>query len=911
MTDSPEAIAVIGVACRLPGAADAEQFWDNLVAGAESVRFGTLSEQAALGVPQDELSDPRFVPVSAVMAAPEYFDAGFFAMPTEEARHLNPQHRVFLELAHTALEDGGYDPTCRRQVIGVYAASGEDAYRSRRADGGPAPTGQVASLASSKLELCGPSLTLSGPGATSLATVHLACQALRHGQCDMALAGGVNIDLPPGRGYVYAEEDGRPRDGHCRAFDLRASGAVPGSGAAVILLKRLSDALADGDQIRAVVIGSAVNHDGAGKANSDALRREGRAAAIARALSVAEVDPLTIGYVEAHGTGMPLDDSIEIAALSAAYGGGPWDAAWCGIGTVKTNIGDLGPAAGIAGLVKAVLALENRLIPASLNYQTPNPQIDFAASPFYVNSALCAWTPAAHSRRAGVNSFAPDGTNAHVLLEEAPTPRRPRRGRRAVYLLQLSARTPTALAAVAGRLSAHLKATSARPEEQLELADVAYTLRTGRRELPQRMAVVATDPDDAAAALAGGGRAMTETVVAKAQVGFMFPGTGGQYAGMGAQLHGAEPAFRGALDQCCDLVLAEAGADLRAAMLGTGQTAEDELRRPGCAQAAVFAVGYALARQWLSWGIAPTAMIGDGIGEYVAATIAGVFTLPDAVRAVIACGRLAPGTSPEGAAELQQILTAVRRRAPELPFLSSLTGDWITSAEATDPAYWAAQAREATRVPGALSELLREEGWLLVQCGPGRVLCDLARLQRAGDVLAVPSLPVRGDRTQALEVLYAAAGHLWVSGAQLDRESFGPHGCPVRLPTYPWERERFWVEPPPVPFRRQSRSQSQEEEEAGAGPGPGAVTGTGYVAPRSALEEAIAGIWAEELALDRVSMTDNFFELGGDSISGVRVLERMRQEAGLRLSIRNLLESESVSDALAMARQADDPDPAP
>jgi phthiocerol/phenolphthiocerol synthesis type-I polyketide synthase E len=927
-----DSIAVIGAACRLPGAADCGQFWDNLVAGTESVRRGTLAEQA-----------------------PEYFDAGFFAMSAEEARRRDPQQRVLLELAHTALEDGGCDPGYRRSVIGVYAASGEDAYRWRHVQDGPVWPGQASDLISWKLDLRGPGLTLSGPGASSLAAVHLACQALRHGECDLALAAGVNIDLPAGRGYVYAGHRDVPPDGHCRAFDLRASGAVAASGASVVLLKRLTDALADGDQIRAVVIGSALSHDGAGWAGFAARGQEGQTGAAAQALTVAGVDPRTIGYVEAHGAGTPLGDPIEVAALSAAYGGGSRGAGWCAIGSVMTNIGNLGPAAGIAGLLKAVLALDNRLIPASLNYQTPNPQIDFAASPFYVNATLSDWAPSCQPRRAGVNSLPPAGANAHVILEAAPAPRRPRRTARPLHLLRLSARTPAARAAAAQRLASGLEAVAGEP---VELTDVAHTLRTGRRELAERMAVVASDPADAVAALADPDRAILGTAAPTPQVAFMFPGRGAQHVGMGARLYATEPVFAAALDECCELVRAETGTRLRPTALG-------EFRRPGLAQAAVFAVGYSLARQWRSWGITPDAMIGHGIGEYVAATIAGVFTLRDALRIVIACGRLAPDRPPEeslrveldeddcrprlpsglslaainepgacvvsgpadliagfrsgmaaaglaawpfaasgdghapmaerAADELLQIVTSVVRRPPELPFLSSLTGGWITSAEATDPAYWARQARETVRFSDGLAELLREEGWLLVECGPGRTLCGLARLPGGGDLgaggaIAVPSLPGRQDGPADLDMLYAAAGQLWVHGARLDRASFGADGYPVRLPAYPWERERLWIEP--------------AAGDVVPRPGHDVPADHRPVAPRTALEEAVARIWAEELDRDRVGVTDNFFQLGGDSFAAFRVIERMCRETGLSLTIRVLLENGSIAATVAATRQA-------
>ena len=467
-----EPIAVIGLACRVPGAADVDEFWRNLVEGTESVRRGTVEEQSALADAPDEINDPDFVPASAVLADPEYLDAAFFGMSAREAQLRDPQQRLFLELAHTALEDGGYDPACYQGEIGVYAGSGEDAYqwlhtRRNRAALKVAGTiglaisshpDYVATLASYKLNLHGPSMTLHTACSTSLVAIHLACEALRNGECDMALSGGVNLDLPLRRGYVYAEGGPTSRDGRCRAFDAQATGTVWGSGGAVIVLKRLGEALADGDHVRAVILGNAVNNEGGDKVGFTAPSQDGQAAVIAQALAAAQVNPRTISYVEAHGTGTSLGDPIEVAALSSAYRKYSSDVGWCGIGSVKTNIGHLGPAAGVAGLVKAVLALQNGMIPPSLNCQEPNPRIEFGSNPFYVNTALSKWDSDGGPLRAAVSSFGMGGTNAHVILEQAPaaacSPDEPGRA----HLLQLSARTPSALGVAAERLSAHLTA---------------------------------------------------------------------------------------------------------------------------------------------------------------------------------------------------------------------------------------------------------------------------------------------------------------------------------------------------------------------------------------------------------------------------------------------------------------------
>src|SRR5215211_6699361 len=504
-TGGVEPIAVIGMAARVPGAGDIGQFWRNLVDGVESITFYSREEQLALGVTEDELDDPSWVSAAPVVDGME-----LFGMTAREAELANPQHRLFLEAAHTALEDAGYDPGRYDGAIGVYAGTGADHYQwtnlSRNARLWDAAAGNlgvssrnypdyVATLVSYKLDLRGPSLTVHTACSTSLVAVHLAAEALRNAECDMALAGGVCIELPHGRGYQGMEGYTSP-DGHCRPFDARANGTLWGSGVGVAVLKRLPDAIADGDHIRAVLLGNAINNDGAAKVGFSAPSVEGQAENIAQALAAAAVDPRTIGYVEAHGTGTALGDPIEVAALSTVYTRETADRQWCGIGSVKSNLGHLSQAAGIVGLIKAVLAVEHGLIPPTINFETPNPAIDIADSPFYVATMLTRMDAGGMPRRAAVSSFGIGGTNAHMILQEAPAPEPARREDRPAHLLRLSAATPDALAAMAQRLAGHLD-----DNPQLHLADVAHTLHAGRAEHTHRAVAVAGDPETAAQAL--------------------------------------------------------------------------------------------------------------------------------------------------------------------------------------------------------------------------------------------------------------------------------------------------------------------------------------------------------------------------------------------------------------------------
>jgi phthiocerol/phenolphthiocerol synthesis type-I polyketide synthase E len=878
-TDLPtgvEPIAVVGMALRVPGAADLDQFWRNLVDGVESITFYTREEQLALGVTEDELDDPSWVSAAPVVDRMEYFDAGLFGMSPREAQLTNPQHRLFLEVAHTALEHAGYDPDRHTGSVGVYAGTGADHYQwtnlYRNAELWQNTAGNlavsstnypdyVATLVSYKLNLRGPSLTVHTACSTSLVAVHLAVESLRNAECDVAISGGVCVELPHGRGYQGLEGYTSP-DGHCRPFDAAANGTLWGSGAGAVVLKRLSDAVADGDTVHGVILGNAINNDGSDKVAFSAPSVEGQVECVAQAIAVAGIDPGTVGYVEAHGTGTALGDPVEVTALSTAYGRGVTGSQWCALGSVKSNLGHLSQAAGVVGLIKTVLALEHRMIPPTINFESLNPAIDLETSPFHIATMLSKWQANGTPRRAGVSSFGIGGTNAHLVLQEAPAPREVRPATRPAHLLTVSAHDEDALAAACERLAGHLDGNP-----DADLTDVAHTLRTGRATRPHRAMVVARDPEAAADALRDRKLRTGHAGDQPPRVALLFSGQGAQYAGMGAELYRAEPVFRDAVDECAGLLAPE--LDLRDLMFAEG--GDERLRRTEFTQPALFTLEYALAVLWREHGLTPAAMIGHSVGEYVAATLAGVFTLPDALRLVATRGRLmqsmppgemlavqlgeddvapllsgtgcavatvnAPGTCvvagpAEGIAEVADALSArgvsgkrlrtshafhspmmdpvldefaaevaaVPRRAPSLPFLSDVTGDWITAEQATDPGYWADHLRRPVRFGDCVATLLAgsDEGgeWTFLECGPGRQLAGLTRKQQSKDAPApLHSLPGGAEQAGDLATLYAAAGQLWVSGAEL--VPFGPPGRQVPLPTYPYQRKRYWVEPDP------------------------------------------------------------------------------------------------------------------
>lgn len=871
-----EPVAIVGMAARVPGAGDVDQFWRNLLDGVESITRFTLEEQAALGANPEWMADPAFVPAAPVLADYEKLDAKLFGFTTREAQVTDPQHRLFLELSHTALEDAGYDPDRFPGEIGVYAGTGLDAYQWRNLQRNSKlmrSAGQlslsifnnvdyVATLVSYKLNLRGPSLTVHTACSTSLVAIHLACEALRGGECEMALAGGVCIELPHGEGYVYHEGGIVPPDGHCRPFDHRGAGTLWSSGGGVIVLKRLADALADGDHVHGVVLGNAINNDGSAKVGFSAPSLDGQAEVVAQALGVAGVDPRSIGYVEAHGTATRLGDPIEVSALTAAYGAGTAERNWCGIGSVKSNVGHLSQGAGVAGLIKATLALEHGLIPPTINFEKPNPAIDFDASPFYVNAALSKWERDGTPRRAGVSSFGIGGTNAHVVLEEGPSPARTAAPPRPGHLLPLSARTPAALDRIADRLAAHL-----RSHPDAELADIGWTLRAGRAQREHRAALVATGVADAVAGLADRKRLRRDEAANPAPgVAFLFSGQGAQYAGMGAELYRHEPRYAAVVDECAELLRSELDLDLRDLLLATGP--DDRINETRYTQPALFVLEYALAKLWEACGVRPAAMIGHSIGEYVAATLSGVFELPDALRLVAARGRLmqampagsmlavqrgedALGPLPAGLSvatvngpgtcvvsgptdlvdgyaerlradgvgskrlrtshafhspmmdpvldEFATVVAGVTRRRPELPFLSNVTGGWADPDEVTEPSYWTGQLRRAVRFADCVATLLSDGEWLLLECGPGRQLAGLARMQLARSTGMPPqSLPGPGEKIGDVATFAAAAGRLWCAGVPVDLAACEPPARRTPLPTYPYERERYWLDADPV-----------------------------------------------------------------------------------------------------------------
>jgi acyl transferase domain-containing protein len=651
-SSSDLAIAVVGLAGRFPGARSVDEYWSNLCEGVESIATLRDEELAASQVPAALRADPDYVPRSGVLNGVELFDAGFFGFGPREADLLDPQRRLLLECSWEALEHAGIDPTREKGSIGVFAGTGFNGYllfnilASGRALTEDPFEIQIASdkdfLAthvSYKLNLRGPSVDVQSACSTSLVAIHLACQALLAGECDAALAGGVGVRVPHRAGHLYRRGSILSQDGHCRAFDERASGTVGGNGLGVVVLKRLGDAIEARDTIHAVVRGSAINNDGGLKVGFSAPSVEGQTRVIRAALEVAGVAAATVGYVEAHGTGTVLGDPIEIAALTQAFRGA--SPAQCALGSVKTNIGHLDAAAGVAGFIKAALTVREGLIPPSLHFERPNPHLGLEGSPFFVNTALRDW-PLPGPRRAGVSSFGIGGTNAHAILEQPPSVPAAPPSRRPWTLLPLSARSASALDAAAVRLADHLKKTGG----EQPLADVGYTLAVGRRAFDFRRAVVCRTADEAIASLerSDGARVVEGHARGPRSVVFVFPGQGVQHPDMGIDLYRSEPIFTRTVDACANHLRHALGLDLREllypSLFGRASDAGAALGQTCMAQPAVFVTSFALAQTWLALGVRPSALLGHSVGEYVAACVAGVLPLFDALDLVAARARL-------------------------------------------------------------------------------------------------------------------------------------------------------------------------------------------------------------------------------------------------------------------------------
>jgi acyl transferase domain-containing protein len=892
MHSASDSIAIIGMACRFPGANNAAEFWQNLRNGVESLSIFPDSVLEASGIDAASLKHPNYVKVGAILKDIELMDATFFGLTAQEAEMMDPQHRLFLECAWEALENAGYSPEATQGSVGVFAGSRISEYllfNQVPPDLAGLTSGSLvthfqrlvandkdylATRVSFKLNLKGPSITVQSACSTSLVAVHLACESLLNGQCDIALAGGAAVRVPQRAGYFYSEGMIFSPDGHTRAFDTKAGGTIFSSGVGVVALKRLDDALADRDWIHAVIVGTAINNDGSStKSGFTAPSVDGQAAVITEALSVAHVEPEMISYLETHGTGTPLGDTIEIAALNQVFRAKTPAQGFCAIGSVKTNIGHTCQAAGIAGLIKTVLMLRHKLLVPSLNFDEPNPQIEFVNSPFYVNTALTEWTSDETPRCAGVSSFGIGGTNAHVVLEEAPVVAAVQpEVERPWHLLCLSAKSEGALRELASRYERYLAV-----HPSVSLGDVCFTAHMGRSHFTHRVSVVADSLVEMSlklAAFAGGEK--TRGVLSpqgqlshrQSKVAWLFTGQGSQYVNMGRQLYNTQPTFRRTLDQC-DALLRPYLKQSLLAIIYPERRGTSPLDDTAYTQPAIFALEYALAQVWRSWGIEPEVVMGHSVGEYVAACVAGVLSLEDGLKLIAERGRLMQALPTNGAmaavftdearvtaavapqADLvsiaaingpenivisgeqravqlilkqlesegiqsqwlrvshafhsplmasildpfERIASDVRFASPQIKLISNVTGQLADQTIVTRLEYWRHHIREIVRFSEATKTLYEQGCEIFIEIGPHPALLGMGqRCLPEGVGLWLPSLRQgRDDWQQMLQSL----GALYVHGLNVDWGRFD-RDYPrrrVELPTYPFQRQRYWIEP--------------------------------------------------------------------------------------------------------------------
>jgi acyl transferase domain-containing protein len=987
--DTLEEIAVIGLSGRFPGAKNIARFWQNLRDSVESIVHFTDQELEAQGVPSKWLNNPNYVKAGTVLEDFDKFDAMFFGYSPKEAESIDPQQRIFLETAWEALEDAGYDPGSYDSSIGVFAGSNPNDYVELLPNNhDPSDVaGELEKLISNekdflctrvsyKLNLKGPSLTIQTACSTSLVAVQLACQSLLNYQCSMALAGSVSVNLRHSKGYFYQDGTIVSPSGRCRAFDVNAQGTVLGQGVGVVVLKRLSEALSDGDTIHAVIKGAAINNDGALKAGYTAPSVDGQAEVIAMAQAMSGVPVDTISYIEAHGTGTSLGDPIEIAALTKAFRAGTKKNRFCAIGSVKTNIGHADAAAGIAGLIKTILMFKHKQIPANLHFEKPNSNIDFENTPFYVVSELSDWKVEGYPRRSGVSSFGLGGTNAHVVLEEAPVVKSSERSR-PWQLILLSAKTGKALDTMTTNLVEHLK-----QHPEVKLGDVAYTLQVGRKVFPYRRMVVCRNRDDAVAVLAPPDTSRVVTAVEEPvnrEVVFIFSGQGAQYVNMGLELYCTETLFRNQIDRCAEILKPILDMDIRDILYPEENKAEEAsqmLAQTGITQPTLFTTEYALARLWLSWGVRPTAMMGHSIGEYVAACLAGVFSLEDALQLVAVRGRLMQ-QQPEGlmlavslsekeiqpyldknislaavnsaslcvvsggnesigelekkflvkkitfrrlytshafhspmmapvVEEFAEQVKQVRLNVPQSRFISNVTGTWITTDEATDPGYWARHLRQTVRFADGLGELMQEADQIFLDVGPGHSLSTFARQHpaKAPEQQVISSLHHPKQQKSDVAVILNALGRLWLSGIDVDWAGFYAQERRFRLPlpTYPFERQRYWLSPQEKIYSekniglnqriaKESNKVTLDKNDMHSAHGSRKDT---LIAELKTIIHNLSGI---DLFL--IDSHKTFIELGFDSLFLAQVSDAFMKKFKIKLSLQLLFEQAPTIDALA------------
>jgi len=961
--DSGQPIAIIGMAGRFPGAKTIDELWDVLRSGKETTSFFS-KEELDSSIPDELKNDPDYVAARGIIEDTALFDPLFFGINPRLAEVMDPQQRIFLEISRDVLEKSGHLPAVYDGLIGVFAGSGNNSYYQHNVSGNTSLINQIgafqvmtvnekdyiSSRTAYELDLKGPAVSVFSACSTSLLAVSQAVESLRKNQCDVAIAGGASITSPVKSGHVYQEGAMLSKDGHCRSFDETSTGTVFSDGAGVVLLKTLSAAKQDGDTIFGIIRGTGVNNDGSNKGSFTAPSTDGQAAAIAMAISDADIDPATISYIEAHGTGTPLGDPIEIEGLKQAFGEQE-KKQYCALGSIKSNMGHMTAAAGVAGLIKTTLALYHKEIPPSINFEKPNPNIDFDSSPFYVNQKLKIWDTEL-VRRAGISSFGVGGTNVHVIIEEhdhaVAANEDPGRSRQ---LISWSAKSPESLQSYRSELKNYL---AARPD--LNQADLAYTLQTSRENFNYRSFVVTASNHDLLTTL-DQTPAAHQLKRMPGETVFLFPGQGAQYLNMGAELYQNEEIFRKAIDDCAGILAGYLDKDIRTVIYtGNSPQAEADINNTKYTQPALFVISYALAKLWMSWGIQPSILCGHSIGEYVAAHLAGVFSLEDGLKLIATRGELVsklPGGSmlsvrspyeaiekilpstlsvaavnsprlcviagtDEDIAAFQQeldekkilhkklptshafhswmmdpvldifaeVVGQVKLNRPQKPIVSTVTGEFLTDAEAQDPAYWTKHLRRTVLFSPAINTILELDNPLLIESGPGNTCTTLAwQHGNKSTFNAVSSLDKKEGSGTSDSILHAL-GKVWQLGLNPDWQAFyhPQKRRRIDLPTYSYHKKRFWAEPKALSYTINQP-----------------ITELHTAMRKDTLIEKIKVILedASGIEMDGVTPEMSFIEMGLDSLLLTQVALIFKKEFALPITFRQLNEEYATIDTLA------------
>lgn len=969
-------IAIIGMAGRFPGANNIEELWSLLKTGKESIHFFKDDEIDESILPAVK-NQAEYVKARGVITDAEYFDPAFFGISPNMAELMDPQQRVFLEISWEALERSGYAVGNNDTTIGVFAGCGNNTYFTHNVINNKDKIDRVGSFqavtvndkdyVSSRvayaLDLKGPAITVQSACSTSLLAIAQAVESIKKGQCDVALAGGVAINSPINTGHLYEEGAMLSIDGHTRPFDSEAKGTVFSDGAGVVVLKNKAEAIKDGDIIYAVIRGTGVSNDGGGKGSFTAPSPEGQAAAIRMAIEDAGINASDISYVETHGTATPLGDPIEIEGLNLAFGKQE-KKQYCRIGSIKSNMGHLTIAAGVAGLIKTALSLHYKQLPPSINYEQANPNIDFDNSPFRVNTSLENWETD-KIRRAGVSSFGVGGTNVHVILEESNyKPPLPSTQIRPVQLICWSAKSAVSLAAYRNKLSDFIDGN-----KELNLEDLAYTLHTSRKNFNFRNFILT---DNSSSQILDNEIKNSVLKEVPDKLVFMFPGQGAQHLNMAKDLYLHEVIFREAMDECAKLLLAELNENILSIIFPEVDSTEakEKIRNTKYSQPAIFCIEYALGKLWMSWGIFPDAFVGHSIGEFVAAYFSGILSLKDALKLIANRGRmmsdlpfgsmlsvrtsvdkiqdylseeiaLAAVNSPnlcvlsgsiEAIAALciildkkdipnsllstshafhshmmdavldpfEKIVNKIQLNKPSVPILSTVTGDWLKDEEATSPTYWANHLRATVVFGDSIKKLISENYQVFIEVGPGSTTATLTRQQATGKSLViVSSLEKELVQGSSYRPLLKALGQLWLSGIQPDWNAFYNYSSrpiPEGLPTYSFDRKRFWVNPlyaiEPV-----SQPANNKIEQISTSIKPAITKPMRKVELLNKIKDILENVSGVEMQDVTADMT--FVEIGLDSLLLTQIAITLKKEFKIPITFRQLNEQYDTLESLA------------